>query len=135
MNMFAHNPGRAGENGISERMTDPKQQIIDFVSGFSIETTPGSALKIPDYREHLRPGTRVAVTSERSELERADRVVWPGQGAIGTCLRALDSLGLREVFEKLLVVVPYLIIFKKAFFIVRPWRHQVISELNTHQLQ
>ena len=28
--------------------------------------------------------TRVAVTSERSELERADRVVWPGQGAIGT---------------------------------------------------
>lgn len=46
--------------------------------------------------------TRVAVTSERSELERADRVVWPGQGAIGTCLRALDSLGLREVFERLL---------------------------------
>jgi methylenetetrahydrofolate reductase (NADPH) len=39
-----------------------KQQIIDFVSGFTIETTPGSALKIPDYREHLRPGAKVAVT-------------------------------------------------------------------------
>ena len=39
-----------------------KQQIIDFVTGFTIETTPGSALKIPDYREHLRPGAKVAVT-------------------------------------------------------------------------
>jgi methylenetetrahydrofolate reductase (NADPH) len=39
-----------------------KQQIIDFVSGYSIETTPGSAAKTPDYREHLRPGTKVAVT-------------------------------------------------------------------------
>ena len=39
-----------------------KRQIIDFVTDFTIETTPGSAVKIPDYREHLRPGTKVAVT-------------------------------------------------------------------------
>ena len=39
-----------------------KRQIIDFVTDFTIETTPGSALKIPDYREHLRPGAKVAVT-------------------------------------------------------------------------
>jgi methylenetetrahydrofolate reductase (NADPH) len=39
-----------------------KQQVMDLVDGFSIETTPGSAAKIPDYREHLRPGTTVAVT-------------------------------------------------------------------------
>jgi len=39
-----------------------RRQIIDFVADFTIETTPGSALKIPDYREHLRPGTKVAVT-------------------------------------------------------------------------
>jgi len=39
-----------------------KQQIIDFLDGFTIETTPGSALKIPDYREHLQPGTTVSVT-------------------------------------------------------------------------
>lgn len=38
------------------------QRIVDFVRGFSIETTPGSALKIPDYRAYLRPGTTVAVT-------------------------------------------------------------------------
>ena len=39
-----------------------KQQVMDLVDGFSIETTPGSAAKILDYREHLRPGTTVAVT-------------------------------------------------------------------------
>lgn len=39
-----------------------KQQIVDLVSGFTIETTPGSAAKINDYREHLSPGTKVAVT-------------------------------------------------------------------------
>ncbi|WP_417455638.1 methylenetetrahydrofolate reductase [Kiloniella sp.] len=39
-----------------------KQQIIDFMTGFTIETTPGSAAKTPDYRVHLRPGTEIAVT-------------------------------------------------------------------------
>ncbi len=39
-----------------------KQQIVDFMSDFTIETTPGSAAKIPDYREHLRPGCAIAVT-------------------------------------------------------------------------
>ncbi len=41
---------------------DRRQEIVDLLDGFSIETTPGSAAKIPDYREHLRPGTTVAVT-------------------------------------------------------------------------
>jgi methylenetetrahydrofolate reductase (NADPH) len=36
--------------------------IVDLVRDFSIETTPGSALKIADYRDHLRPGATVAVT-------------------------------------------------------------------------
>ena len=39
-----------------------KRQVIDLVSGFSIETTPGSALKIPDFGEHLGRGTTVSVT-------------------------------------------------------------------------
>lgn len=32
------------------------------MSGFTIETTPGSAAKIPDYREYMRPGCVIAVT-------------------------------------------------------------------------
>ncbi len=39
-----------------------KQRIADFMTGFTAETTPGSAAKIPDYREHLRPGTAVYIT-------------------------------------------------------------------------
>ena len=39
-----------------------KQQIVDFMTDFTVETTPGSAAKIPDYRAMLKPGTRVAVT-------------------------------------------------------------------------
>ena len=42
--------------------SDPKSRIAQFMSGWTIETTPGSAAKIPDYREHLSPGTKVAVT-------------------------------------------------------------------------
>jgi 5,10-methylenetetrahydrofolate reductase len=39
-----------------------KQQIIDLMSGFTAETTPGAATKIADYRQHLRPGTTVYIT-------------------------------------------------------------------------
>ena len=45
-----------------DEMGTTKQQIMELVEGFSIETTPGSALKIPDYREHLRTGATVSVT-------------------------------------------------------------------------
>lgn len=41
---------------------DPRQQIIDFLTGFTAETTPGAAAKIADYRAHLRPGTTVYIT-------------------------------------------------------------------------
>ena len=50
------------EQGTLGPSTDRKQQILDFVDGFTIETTPGSALKIPDYRDHLRTGATVSVT-------------------------------------------------------------------------
>ena len=32
------------------------------MADFSLETTPGSAAKIPDFREHVRPGTTVYIT-------------------------------------------------------------------------
>ena len=41
---------------------DIKQQIIDFLHGFSVETTPGTSAKTQDYRALLRPGATVNVT-------------------------------------------------------------------------
>ena len=75
--------------------------IADFGTG-NLRSVQKALERVADRR------TRVAVTSDRSELARADRVVWPGQGAIGTCLKALDRLGLRGTFEKLLDQRPML---------------------------
>jgi methylenetetrahydrofolate reductase (NADPH) len=41
---------------------DQRQEIVDFMAGFSLETTPGSAAKIPDFREHVRAGTTIYIT-------------------------------------------------------------------------
>lgn len=41
---------------------DQHQQIRDFMSGFSLETTPGSAAKIRGFREHIRAGDSVYIT-------------------------------------------------------------------------
>ena len=51
---------------------------------------------------------KVIVTDRKSELEQADRVVFPGQGAIGTCLSSLDEHGLRETMVNLLKSKPLL---------------------------
>jgi len=41
---------------------DLRASIAALMGGFSVETTPGAADKIPDYRAHLEPGTRVFIT-------------------------------------------------------------------------
>ena len=60
--MAAWRAAALAETWEADEMEALKERIVDLVEGFSIETTPGSALKIPDYREHLRPGTTVSVT-------------------------------------------------------------------------
>ena len=41
---------------------DRTDSVAALMHGFSVETTPGAADKIADYRAHLQPGTRVFVT-------------------------------------------------------------------------
>ncbi len=53
--------GRIAMDAMDETATR-KQEIVDFMRGFTIETTPGSSLKISDYREHLSEGATVSVT-------------------------------------------------------------------------
>ena len=43
-----------------------------------------------------RLGVEPKVTSDRSEIERADRVVLPGVGAAGYAIARIDELGLRS---------------------------------------
>lgn len=41
---------------------DAKLEIRKFMSGFTLETTPGSAAKVADFREHVRPETPIYIT-------------------------------------------------------------------------
>jgi glutamine amidotransferase len=48
---------------------------------------------------HVAPRARVAITSEPGEVLRADRVVFPGQGAMPDCMRSLAASGLGDAIR------------------------------------
>ena len=45
---------------------------------------------------HVADGREVVVTADPEVLSAAERVVFPGQGAMPDCMRELDARGLRE---------------------------------------
>ena len=47
--------------------------------------------------EHVASGKSVIVTSDPEVIQQAERVVFPGQGAMPDCMRELDARNLREV--------------------------------------
>ncbi len=56
----------------------------------------GNLRSVSKALEHVAPGSDVRVTSDPKDLEAADRVVFPGQGAMPDCMRELDARGLRS---------------------------------------
>ena len=46
--------------------------------------------------EHVSAGKSVAITSDPKVIQNAERVVFPGQGAMPDCMRELDARNLRE---------------------------------------
>jgi len=56
----------------------------------------GNLRSVSKALEHVAPRMRVTVTGVASEIDAADRVVFPGQGAMPDCMRHLDECGLRE---------------------------------------
>lgn len=51
---------------------------------------------------------RVLVTSDADEIASADRVVFPGQGAIGDCMQNLSEKGLDKVIKTAIAEKPFL---------------------------
>jgi glutamine amidotransferase len=51
---------------------------------------------------------RVLLTSDPQQLAEADRVVFPGQGAAGDCMRAIDEYGLRDAIVTAAASRPFL---------------------------
>ena len=46
---------------------------------------------------HVADGRDVVVTADPAVVAAAERVVFPGQGAMPDCMRELDARGLRQV--------------------------------------
>jgi len=58
--------------------------------------------------EHVAPRARVVLTSDAAEVARAERVVFPGQGAIAGCMTALDECRLRDAVLEAVNSKPFL---------------------------
>ena len=58
--------------------------------------------------ERVAAGDEVAVTSDPEAIRAADRVVFPGQGAMPDCMRSLQESGLGEAVEEAAREKPFL---------------------------
>ncbi len=58
--------------------------------------------------EHVAPKARVRLTAAAADIRAASRVVFPGQGAIGGCMTALETGGLRESVLEAMHSKPFL---------------------------
>jgi len=56
----------------------------------------GNLRSVSKALEHVAPAKTVLVTSNPDEIANAERVVFPGQGAMPDCMRELDARGLRD---------------------------------------
>ncbi|HAF00471.1 MAG TPA: imidazole glycerol phosphate synthase subunit HisH [Methylophilaceae bacterium] len=57
----------------------------------------GNLRSVSKALEHVAPAKTVIVTSDPHLIQQAERVVFPGQGAMPDCIRELDLRGLRQV--------------------------------------
>jgi glutamine amidotransferase len=56
----------------------------------------GNLRSVSKALEHVAPGKTVLVTSDPKQIAAAERVVFPGQGAMPDCMRELEARGLRQ---------------------------------------
>ena len=68
----------------------------------------GNLRSVAKALEHVAPRCTVSVTSDADEVRRADRVVFPGQGAMPDCMREMDARGLRAAILAAALEKPFL---------------------------
>jgi imidazole glycerol-phosphate synthase subunit HisH len=57
---------------------------------------------------HVAPGAQVAITADPEAIRRADRVVFPGQGAMPDCMRSLKESGAGDAVAEAARTRPFL---------------------------
>ena len=70
----------------------------------------GNLRSVSKALEHVAPNKKVVVTSRPKDILDAERVVFPGQGAMPDCMRELESRGLRDAIIKSAATKPFLVI-------------------------
>lgn len=68
----------------------------------------GNLLSVSKAFEHVAPSARIVVTSDPAVIAAADRVVFPGVGAMPDCIRELAQRGLIETVKQAAVEKPFL---------------------------
>lgn len=68
----------------------------------------GNLRSVAKALEHVAPDARIWVTSDAAQIAQADRVVFPGVGAMPDCIRELDARGLRATLIEAARSKPFL---------------------------
>ena len=68
----------------------------------------GNLRSVSKALEHVAPHTRVTVTSDPQVVRQAQRVVFPGQGAMPDCMREMESRGLHQAVVEAAQTKPFL---------------------------
>ena len=68
----------------------------------------GNLRSVSKALEHVAPDAQVYVTSDPALVRRAERVVFPGQGAMPDCMREMDARGLRPAILEAARSKPFL---------------------------
>jgi len=68
----------------------------------------GNLRSVQKALEHVAPGARVEITSDPGAIRAADRVVFPGQGAMPDCMRSLNECGLAQAVTEATRAKPFL---------------------------
>jgi glutamine amidotransferase len=68
----------------------------------------GNLRSVSKALEHVAPERSVLVTSDPHQIAAAERVVFPGQGAMPDCMRELESRGLRQAVIDAAASKPFL---------------------------
>jgi glutamine amidotransferase len=75
--------------------------VVDYGMG-NLRSVVNALEAVGDERD------RVLLTSDPERIRAAERVVFPGQGAAGDCMRAIDEYGLRQVILEAAAERPFL---------------------------
>ncbi|MCW5625950.1 MAG: imidazole glycerol phosphate synthase subunit HisH [Burkholderiales bacterium] len=68
----------------------------------------GNLRSVAKALEHVAPGRDIRVTDDPAVVSAAERVVFPGQGAMPDCMRELDARGLRAAVIAAAATKPFL---------------------------